>query len=531
MFMLVEVHLSNLVFMTILVAVAQLSAMVFAASGINAASDNNLLEVMRDIPYFSLTVILIETAQIEAHFQDALTKRTALVPINNAFLDTRTDIMIHFLTDEGWNLHLRHFLMHHMFHKEIHTYDFADGSYARIETLSDDLITLESSNYDGIIVNNVAKLVLEDATASNGVILAIDNVLNPTWYDTNIADLLKVHSNRFFTLVSADENNAEFMDVISSSSWDSYTVFAPLDKAISDLDVFDSVGTLDMQSFLRHHIVPGINSDDDLMRATKLRSLMGKTLEVEFDAVQRTLRINGYMVIQSNILASNGIMHIIDGILLPVTKTKYVHTTGTEDIQSGLPITKGNVNITEPRCGCPSCPISCVAQIELLKSSGYDEINSCLILVSEGLSTLECEKCKPSKCSSNLDLNITATLLRKQEYNKCLFLKQMEEFRGDSEVKCNCERVRDFEVAFELKCKGATNITCSPKYSQCDTSESCCSNPLRRCTGGQCRDAVRPRRKRKHGSKLGLDGRFASRLKNKAFDYREGRNPGIFSSF
>ena len=99
MFMLVEVHLSNLVFMTILVAVAQLSAMVFAASGINAASDNNLLEVMRDIPYFSLTVILIETAQIEAHFQDALTKRTALVPINNAFLDTRTDIMIHFLTD------------------------------------------------------------------------------------------------------------------------------------------------------------------------------------------------------------------------------------------------------------------------------------------------------------------------------------------------------------------------------------------------------------------------------------------------
>ena len=65
--------------------VALPSMMVFATSGTNDVNDNNILEVMRSIPYFSFMVLLIETVQIETFFQDESTKNMVFAPINNKF--------------------------------------------------------------------------------------------------------------------------------------------------------------------------------------------------------------------------------------------------------------------------------------------------------------------------------------------------------------------------------------------------------------------------------------------------------------
>ena len=66
--------------------------------------------------------------------------------------------------------------------------------------------------------------------------------------------------------------------------------------------------------------MPGIYTGTDLMNVTDLKSSTGQLLEVKVDSAQRTLRINGNLVIQSNILANNGILHVIDGFLSPSLK-------------------------------------------------------------------------------------------------------------------------------------------------------------------------------------------------------------------
>lgn len=229
--------------------VALPSMMVFATSGTNDVNDNNILEVMRSIPYFSFMVLLIETVQIETLFQDKSTKNMVFAPINNAFIDDRTDLMIHFLTDQRWKLHLRHFLMHHMFHNEIDIADIASNSNATIETLTDELVTLESYQDSSIVVISVAQFVGENVATSNGAIQAIDKVLIPAWHSTTIADLLELDPIRFSILLSLGNKNADFIDIISSSSWEPYTIFAPTNKAFSDSGIFADMDTHDIQNF------------------------------------------------------------------------------------------------------------------------------------------------------------------------------------------------------------------------------------------------------------------------------------------
>jgi hypothetical protein len=297
--------------------------------------------------------------------------------------------------------------------------------------------------------------------------------------------------------------NADFIDVISSSSWEPYTIFAPTNKAFADSGIFDDMDIHDIQNFLFHYVVSGIYTGTDLRYAPDLQSSKGELLEMKVDSVQRTLRINGNLVIQSNILANNGILHVIDGFLIPAKEVP-IHETSTMESRTSVQTSGRNDDLTGPRCGCPSCPVSCGARVQWLKNTEMlDEAIACSKLVALKSSTLDCDQCDPSKCSSNPDLNTTATLIRNEQYNQCLLSKKIEETRGASGIKCSCQQqLGDDELSFELVCRGEFNATCSPKYAECDASERCCNNPLRQCSGGQCRDVIRLRRNFMHGTNI-----------------------------
>mmetsp|Transcript_3819 Transcript_3819/g.4121 ORF Transcript_3819/g.4121 Transcript_3819/m.4121 type:complete len:496 (+) Transcript_3819:215-1702(+) len=446
----------------------------------NTNENANLLEVMKTFPYFSLMVILIKTAGIEPFFEDELSTMGIFVPINNAFLDVPTDLMINFITQEDWKLHLVYFLKHHMFRR----LNIGDNSI--LEMLTDDVVTLESSHNNGMIINGVAKFVHENVTTSTGVIQAIDNVLIPAWYHYSIADFLFANPNQFSSVTSA----------FNGYSGDAYTLFAPTNSVSSSSDIFANINPHDIQDFLGYHVVPKIYTGTDLMETNKLENLMKQTLEVKVDLVERSMRINGHLIIQSNILANNGVIHIIDGLLVPSFEPTMTPTT--------LLIS----DVAETKCGCSLCQgvwndqagsISCGTRIQWLKNiEGYNEIDACRKVAVEEF-TVECGQCDPSQCS-DLKAKSPKALLLNEEYNKCLYLKALEETDGDFGVQCNCEQIS--AIRSELLCREASNDTCSPKYARCDTNNRCCSSPLRRCTGGQCRDATVRRRR----IKLGIGG-------------------------
>jgi uncharacterized surface protein with fasciclin (FAS1) repeats len=130
-----------------------------------------------------------------------------------------------------------------------------------------------------------------------------------------------------------------------------FTIFVPTDAAFDQLsddkqaDLFADPGKL--AKVLKYHVVPGYYSADDLLDRLFLKTLEEQRLRVWSDisavplgedeietttsndalgyitsdtvttAVRESIKINGAHVIQANISADNGVIHVIDKVLVP----------------------------------------------------------------------------------------------------------------------------------------------------------------------------------------------------------------------
>jgi uncharacterized surface protein with fasciclin (FAS1) repeats len=99
-----------------------------------------------------------------------------------------------------------------------------------------------------------------------------------------------------------------------------YTVFAPTNKAFEALG-----GTLDtllepqnkaeLAEILTYHVVPGELTSSELSDGQKLKTVQGDTLEVRIAGGEVT--VNGAKVVTPDVEASNGVVHVIDEVLIP----------------------------------------------------------------------------------------------------------------------------------------------------------------------------------------------------------------------
>lgn len=102
---------------------------------------------------------------------------------------------------------------------------------------------------------------------------------------------------------------------------DELTVFLPLNEAFNGLPA-GTVETLllpeniaDLQAVLQQHVVLGINESSDLADGDRLTTLSGEELVVYIQDGEVT--INGAKVVTADLEQSNGVVHIIDDVLLP----------------------------------------------------------------------------------------------------------------------------------------------------------------------------------------------------------------------
>ena len=99
-----------------------------------------------------------------------------------------------------------------------------------------------------------------------------------------------------------------------------YTVFAPTDAAFADIQ--STVDTLlepdnktDLQQVLTYHVVPGTYTAADLTDGQKLKTVEGQDLTVSIkDGV---VKVNDATVEATDITASNGVVHVINKVLVP----------------------------------------------------------------------------------------------------------------------------------------------------------------------------------------------------------------------
>lgn len=129
---------------------------------------------------------------------------------------------------------------------------------------------------------------------------------------------LAVGSDVLSTLVQA-VTAAELVEVLQSEG--PFTVFAPTNEAFAKLPD----GTLEslllpenrdkLVAILTYHVVPGKVMSTDLTDGMSVASVEGSTIDIQVN--DYGVRINGARVVTADVEASNGVVHIIDTVIMP----------------------------------------------------------------------------------------------------------------------------------------------------------------------------------------------------------------------
>jgi uncharacterized surface protein with fasciclin (FAS1) repeats len=219
---------------------------------------------------------------------------------------------------------------------KILTYHVIAGRLLAADVLGQSTLTsLEGSpinvslNGDAAFVNE-SKIILTDVLASNGVIHAIDTVLLPPAAPAEEApeeeeeeeapmmDIIDTAvGNGNFTVLATALTEAGLIDTLKSAG--PFTVFAPTDVAFAKIPSEQLSAILAdkalLTKILTYHVVPGKLAASDVLSSCSLTSVEGSAIKVSLDGSDAF--VNQSKITLTDVFASNGVIHVIDTVLLP----------------------------------------------------------------------------------------------------------------------------------------------------------------------------------------------------------------------
>lgn len=234
---------------------------------------------------------------------------TIFAPVNSAFASL-SEAQLAVLLDPANQSLLQKVLTYHVIPGDIRAADLTDG--ATVTTVEGTEVTIDLSM--GAKVNG-ANIVATDIVVSNGVIHLIDGVLTE---NLDIVD--QAILNGFNTLVGA-VGTAGLEDVLrSDNGGEGYTVFAPTEAAFAALESIPMDPAV-LQQVLLYHAVSGTVLSTELSDGQTVPTAQGGSLTVSIiaDAVLLEGAQNTVQVSATDLLAANGVIHVINAVLLPPT--------------------------------------------------------------------------------------------------------------------------------------------------------------------------------------------------------------------
>jgi transforming growth factor-beta-induced protein len=309
---------------TTLVGAVALSATVAPAS-FAAAQSQTIVEIAAGNPDFSTLVAAVQAAGLVDTLNGA-GPFTVFAPTNAAFAKLPAGTVDNLLKPEN-KQQLIDILTYHVVPGRVLAADVVTLTSAKTVNGAEVKITVSGSN---VMVDN-ANVTATDILASNGVIHVIDSVIIPQAAPTPVmpptgaaaqaaADIVDtaVAAGSFNTLVAAVQA-AGLVDTLKGPG--PFTVFAPNDAAFAKLPA----GTVDnllkpenkqqLIDILTYHVVPGRVLAADVVNLTSAKTVNGA--EVQITVSGGAVKVNDSNVIATDVLASNGVIHVIDAVLLP----------------------------------------------------------------------------------------------------------------------------------------------------------------------------------------------------------------------
>lgn len=206
---------------------------------------------------------------------------------------------------------LRNILKYHVVSGTLMANDVLGGSGA--DTLNGQMIDFTAK--DGKVTVDNALVVKTDIQCSNGVIHVIDAVILPA--SDNIVETAR-KAEMFNTLLIA-ATKAGLAETLAGEG--PLTVFAPTDEAFAKLPA----GTLDnllqpqnreqLANILKYHVVSGRIYSPAALNAGAAHTLLDRKVTIK--ATGETVYIGDAKLLKADLDASNGVIHVIDTVLLP----------------------------------------------------------------------------------------------------------------------------------------------------------------------------------------------------------------------
>jgi transforming growth factor-beta-induced protein len=239
---------------------------------------------------------LVETLKGEGPF-------TVFAPTDGAFAKLPKGTLEALLKDPA---KLRTVLKYHVVSGKVGSGEVVKLTSAK--TLLGQTVKIDAAN--GVKVND-ANVTEVDIACKNGVIHVIDTVLLP---QDDIVDVA-TKAGSFKTLLKALET-AGLVDTLRSEG--PFTVFAPNDEAFAKLPP----GTLDgllkdpakLKSVLTYHVASGELTADKVTKLQEVKTVNGKPAKIDTSA---GVKIDNAKVLKTDIKAANGVIHVIDAVILP----------------------------------------------------------------------------------------------------------------------------------------------------------------------------------------------------------------------
>lgn len=234
---------------------------------------------------------------------------TVFAPTDDAFAAAGIDLST-FDTEEE-NSTLSDILLYHVVSGEVTASAVTDGMNA--EALNGDDLSFTVT--DGVVMVNDATVTSADVMASNGVIHVIDKVLMPP---ADLGDIPTVaQGTGIHTSLVAAVTQADLVATLQGDG--PFTVFAPTDDAFAaagiDLEALDTdEGKAALTDILLYHVVAGEVPSSAVTDGMVAAAVNGDDLSF---TVGDSVMVNDATVVLADVPASNGVIHVIDKVLMP----------------------------------------------------------------------------------------------------------------------------------------------------------------------------------------------------------------------
>ncbi|MEO6868681.1 MAG: fasciclin domain-containing protein [Ginsengibacter sp.] len=284
----------------------------------NVPVNGTITAIVSKSPDFTILKAAVVKAGLAATL-DGTGPFTVFAPTDDAFLASGISLAaVNSLPADA----LKGILLYHTIAAKIASMDVPAGPNANVATVGGKDIYV-TKNSSGVFVNGV-NVIQADIMATNGIIHAISHVLMPPAGNiVEVAQSDTTFSYLVAAVLRASQGTTNVAQVLTGAG--PYTVFAPTNNAFraagfATINDINNANPNTLATILTYHVVAGRIFSSDLTNGAQPATLNGGKVTIGLTGgatVKGMGNTSASNIVNANIVATNGVVHVIDRVLLP----------------------------------------------------------------------------------------------------------------------------------------------------------------------------------------------------------------------